>query len=475
MVGTMAQEELRQRTVALRQQALAACQAYHRAQATAQNLRPGEAYLPASAKVVDEADLAGLVDASLDMWLTAGRFSLQFEATLPTYFARRPKALLVNSGSSANLVAASSFASPLLKKGDLAPMLPGDEVITAAAGFPTTINPIIQNGWRPCLVDVDATTLNALPEAIKAARGPKTRAVFLAHTLGNPYQVDELASWCKQEGLFLLEDCCDAFGATISGRPVGSFGDFATLSFYPAHHITMGEGGAVLPRTSRLRRIAASLRDWGRDCWCEPGQDNTCGKRFAWKLGDLPEGYDHKYTYSSIGYNLKATDMQAALGLTQLAKVEGFIAARRRNWAHLYQGIRSSPILNEALQPTEPTPGSDPSWFGFPMLCSPGIDRHALILYLEAQRVGTRLVFAGNVVKQPAYRHVDFRIPAPLHQTDRIMHQAFWIGVHPRLDARCCDYMLEQLEAGILAQRGKHAPLAATAPQQTPAPAHAPA
>ncbi len=436
----------------LRQQAIAACEAYYAAEGQAQVLQPGSDYLPAAAKDVNGADLATLVDACLDMWLTAGRFSLAFEAALPKYFARKAKALLVNSGSSANLVAATALGSPLLKPYDLQPMQPGDEVITAAAGFPTTLNPILQNGWRACLVDVDCRTLNALPEAIMAAKGPKTRGVFLAHTLGNPFEVDRLAAWCQQENLYLLEDCCDAFGATVNGRPVGSFGDYASLSFYPAHHMTMGEGGAVLPRNSRLRRVAASIRDWGRDCWCEPGQDNTCGKRFDWQLGKLPAAYDHKYTYSSIGYNLKATDMQAALGLSQLQRVGDFIAARRRNWASLYAGIKASPLLCEYLHPTEPSARSDPSWFGFPLLCHANISRQKLINFLEARRIGTRLVFAGNITKQPAYSGVDFRIPAPLPNTDRIMQQAFWIGVHPRLDAGCCAYMLESLEAGVRAQ-----------------------
>ena len=322
-------------------------------------------------------------------------------------------------------------------------------MITAAAGFPTTVNPILQNGWMPVFVDVDPVTLNATPEAVMAARTPRTRAVVLAHTLGNPYRVDQVAEWCKREGLYLIEDCCDALGARVGNSPVGSFGDFATLSFYPAHHITMGEGGAVLPSSGKWKRVAESLRDWGRDCWCEPGKDNTCGKRFCWKLGALPEGYDHKYTYSNIGYNLKVTDMQAAIGLSQLRKAGAFIEARRRNWKRLREGVRASPVLSARLRPIEATPGTEPSWFGFPMLCEEGIDREKLVAFLEERKVGTRLVFAGNLTRQPAYRGANYRVHGELKATDAIMARAFWVGVHPALDEARIAYMLEQLEAGI--------------------------
>jgi CDP-6-deoxy-D-xylo-4-hexulose-3-dehydrase len=433
----------------MRRRALEACRAYFEAHGAAAPLVPGSSYLAASAKSVDGDDLANLVDASLDMWLTAGRFSLEFEATLPKYFNRRANALLVNSGSSANLVAASAFGSPLLNRGDRRPMQAGDEVVTAAAGFPTTINPILQNGWVPRLVDVDLKTLNALPETVIEACTPKTRAIFLAHTLGNPFRADVLAKFCQERGMFLLEDCCDAFGATLSDGPVGSFGDYATLSFYPAHHMTMGEGGAVVSRNARLRRAAASMRDWGRDCWCEPGEDNTCGKRFTQQHGELPFGYDHKYTYSSIGYNLKATDMQAALGLSQLKKVDGFVQARRRNWAFLYEGLTQSPTLREHLEPVEPTPGSDPSWFAFPLICRPHVDRNRLVSFLEKEKIGTRLVFAGNIAKQPAYQQVKFAGLAPMPNTEAIMQRAFWLGVHPRLNTSCLSYMLETLEKGL--------------------------
>ncbi len=410
---------------------------------------PGETYIPVTVKVMDAEDMAHLVDASLDLWLTAGRFSREFEAKIPQFFNRKTSGLLVNSGSSANLVAISSLGAPMMRDLKLKPLERGDEVITAAAGFPTTVNPIVQNGWIPVFIDVDPKTLNATPEAIMAARTPKTRAVVLAHTLGNCYRSDIVADWCKKEGLYLVEDCCDALGAKVQGNPVGSYGDFATLSFYPAHHITMGEGGAVIPKDGRLKRVAESMRDWGRDCWCEPGKDNTCNKRYGWTLGDLPCGYDHKYTYSNIGYNLKVTDMQAAVGLSQLNKVEKYVAARRANWKKLYDGIKSSPILREHFSPIEATEGTEPSWFGFPLHCSPKLNREKVVAFLEAHKVGTRLVFAGNLTRQPAYKGVEYRVHGDLTHTDHVMSRSFWIGVHPALDDQKIGYMLEQLEAAI--------------------------
>jgi CDP-6-deoxy-D-xylo-4-hexulose-3-dehydrase len=414
----------------------------------------GQSYIPVTTKVMDADDMAMLVDASLDMWLTAGRFAREFEAKLPDYFGKahskmKTPALLVNSGSSANLVAVSSLGAATLKDYKLKPLEKGDEVITAAAGFPTTVNPIVQNGWKPVFVDVDLQTLNAVPEAVMAARTPKTRAVVLAHTLGNPYRSDILAEWCKKEGLYLVEDCCDALGATVNGAPVGSYGDYATLSFYPAHHITMGEGGAVISRDARFKRVAESMRDWGRDCWCEPGKDNTCGKRFQWKLGQLPCGYDHKYTYSNVGYNLKVTDMQAAVGLSQLNKIERFVAARRANWQRIFDGIQSSPLLKERLTPVRATEGTEPSWFGFPIHAAPGLDREKIVAFLEEHKVGTRLVFAGNLTKQPAYQGVDYRIHGELTNTDTIMARTFWVGVHPALDEARIAYMLETLEKAV--------------------------
>ncbi len=410
---------------------------------------PGKTYIPVTTKVMDADDLESLVDASLDLWLTAGRFSREFEAEFPKLIGRKTSALLVNSGSSANLVAVSSLGAQMMPALKMKPLEKGDEVITAAAGFPTTVNPIFQNGWKPVFVDVDPKTLNATPELVMAARTEKTRAVVLAHTLGNPYRSDILAEWCKKEGLYLIEDCCDALGAKVQGAPAGSFGDFATFSFYPAHHITMGEGGAVVPRDGRLKRIAESIRDWGRDCWCEPGRDNTCGKRYDWQLGQLPCGYDHKYTYSNIGYNLKATDMQAAVGVSQIKKLGRFVAARKKNWQTIYDGIQSSPILKRALIPVEATEGTEPSWFGFPLYCAEGIQREKLVSYLEDQKIGTRLVFAGNLTKQPAYQGADYRVVGSLTNTDRIMSQAFWLGVHPALTNEQISYVLDRLETGV--------------------------
>lgn len=407
---------------------------------------PGETYIPVTAKVVDHDDLGHLVDASLDMWLTAGRYARDFESRFGDYFGSSTKSLLVNSGSSANLVAISSLGSPALAKFGLTPLQPGDEVITAAAGFPTTVNPIIQNGWVPVFVDVDDKTINALPEKIMAAKTSKTRAVVLAHTLGNPYRADIIGKWCHENNLFLIEDCCDALGAKIGDAPVGSFGQYSTCSFYPAHHITMGEGGAVMSKDGRFKKIAESFRDWGRDCWCDPGKDNTCNKRFDWTLGDLPPGYDHKYIYSHVGYNLKVTDMQAALGISQLNKVESFISARKQNWKYLNEGIQSSPILRESFLPVVATEGTSPSWFGFPMYCRDGLNRKTVVSSLEDKKVGTRLLFAGNLTKQPAYKNVQHRVSGDLKNTDRIMNQMFWIGVHPALDRSKLDYMLEQLE-----------------------------
>jgi CDP-6-deoxy-D-xylo-4-hexulose-3-dehydrase len=434
---------------ALRATAIDAAKKLFRQENPPKKFIAGTTYIPVTAKVVDEDDLALLIDASLDMWLTAGRYSRDFESRFSQYFGRTTKSLLVNSGSSANLVAISSLGSPELKKFGMNPLVAGDEIITVAAGFPTTVNPIVQNGWLPVFVDVDEITINALPEQIAAAKTNKTKAVVLAHTLGNPYRADLVAEWCKREGLFLIEDCCDALGATIQNAPVGSFGEYATSSFYPAHHITMGEGGAVISKDGRLKKIAESIRDWGRDCWCEPGKDNTCNKRFCWKLGDLPEGYDHKYIYSHVGYNLKVTDMHAALGVSQLNKVKDFISARRKNWQYLYDGVKASPILSKYFTPALATPETNPSWFGFPMYCSEELSREKIVARLEEKKVGTRLLFAGNLTKQPAYKNVNYRIHGDLKNTDKIMNQLFWIGVHPALDQEKMNYMLEQLESVV--------------------------
>jgi CDP-4-dehydro-6-deoxyglucose reductase, E1 len=435
----------------LRAEAIRACIDFYTAEEATRQSRfvPGSTYVPVTRKVVDSQDLSALIDASLDMWLTTGRFGAKFERLLPKYFNSNVNALLVNSGSSANLCAISAFGSPLLEQFRMKPLSSDTEVITSAGGFPTTINPILQNGWKPVFVDIDPGTLNADVDEVIAAITPKTGAIVLAHALGNPYRSDILAKVCREKGIFLFEDCCDALGARIGEEPVGSFGDYASLSFYPAHHITMGEGGAVLSRTKALRRVAESMRDWGRDCWCEPGKDNTCGKRYEWKLGDLPEGYDHKYTYSSIGYNLKATDMQAALGVSQLDKVEKFITARNSNWNKLYTGIKGSPILKEYFIPVEPTPGTTPSWFGFPMHVHQSLNRNSVVRYLEDRRIGTRLFFGGNIIKQPAYKKINYRSNSDLTGCDFVMNNTFWIGVHPAITDDMISYMLSVMEDSI--------------------------
>lgn len=436
-----------------RAKVLDAAKTYFQAQHQKKSFVPGETFLPASAKVLDENDLSALIEASLDLWLTAGRFAQDFEKSLPAIFGIKNSALLVNSGSSANLIAISSLGAPMLGNFGEKPLQPGDEVITAAAGFPTTVNPILQNGWVPVFIDVDYNSLNALPETIMAAKTDKTRAVILAHTLGNPFRSDIVADWCRTERLYLIEDCCDALGAQITGKgSVGSFGHYATTSFYPAHHITMGEGGAVLSTSAKLRRVAESMRDWGRDCWCEPGQDNTCKKRFGWQLGSLPCGYDHKYTYSNIGYNLKVTDMQAAIGLSQLSKLPLFIEKRRANWKALREGIEGSPVLRDRFTPVEPTAGTEPSWFGFAIHCNDGIQREKITTFLEDRKVGTRLLFGGNLTKQPAYKNAKYRVSGTLENTDKIMNQTFWIGVHPALGPEQITYMLEQLETAAKSQ-----------------------
>lgn len=406
----------------------------------------GDSYIPVTIKSVCEQDLAYLIDASLDMWLTAGRYGREFEKEISSYFGKKLKGLLVNSGSSANLVATSALGSPMLKGTSKEPMKPGDEVLTVAAGFPTTVNPILQNNWKPVFVDVDLDTFNVTLDRLQEAKTDKTKAVIVAHTLGNPFRADLISEWCKDNGMYLIEDSCDAFGAEIAGEKAGSFGDFATTSFYPAHHITMGEGGAVMAKSGPLRRAAESIRDWGRDCWCEPGVDNSCKKRFDWKLGELPEGYDHKYVYSQLGYNLKVTDMQAAVGISQLKKSGAFVAARRKNYDYLYAGIKNSPILSDKVGVMEATENTNPSWFGFPIRLQQGINRMRVQSAMEESRIGTRLMFAGNLTKQPAYQGHDFRIHGELKNTDAIMNQVFWMGVHPLLTPKMMDYMLETLE-----------------------------
>lgn len=403
---------------------------------------PGETPVPVSGKVMGAAELKNMVDASLDGWLTTGRFNALFEERLAKYLGVN-HAITVNSGSSANLVAFSALTSP--KLGDRA-IKPGDEVIGVAAGFPTTVNPVIQFGAVPVFVDVDLATHNIDVTKLAAAISPRTKAIMLAHALGNPFNLDAVAAVCKQHGLWLVEDCCDALGATYNGHKVGTFGDIATLSFYPAHHITMGEGGAVFTNNYELKVIAESFRDWGRDCYCPPGKDNTCNKRFCWKLGDLPEGYDHKYTYSHLGYNLKISDMQAACALAQLDRVDEFISVRKSNFEYLKNRLQS---CSKFLDLPEATPNSDPSWFGFPIVLkeSAGARRVDLLNYLDDAKVGTRLLFAGNLVRQPYMIGQRFRISGELTNTDIVMRQTFWIGLFPGLTTEMLDYACTQIES----------------------------
>lgn len=428
------------RAEALRAQILALVAEYYKTAFAPKPFIPGESPVPVSGRVFDASELQHLVDASLDFWLTTGRFAAHFEREFAHFMGVR-HAILVNSGSSANLLALSCLTSP--KLGDRA-LRPGDEVITVAAGFPTTVNPILQNRLTPVFVDVSIPTYNIDPSQLEAALSERTRAVMIAHTLGNPFDLDAVVDFAHRYNLWLIEDCCDAVGATYRGQKVGTFGDLATVSFYPAHHITMGEGGCVLTNSGRLKTLVESFRDWGRDCWCEPGKDNTCGKRFDWQLGDLPHGYDHKYTYSHIGYNLKATDMQAAVGVAQLAKLPAFIEARRRNFDLLRQGLSD---LQEHLILPEATPFSEPSWFGFPITVAEGapFTRNELVRFLEQRKIATRLLFGGNLVRQPAYRNQPYRIVGALTNTDRIMNNTFWVGVYPGIDETMLSFIVDSI------------------------------
>lgn len=412
----------------LRQQILALVDEYAQASAAPVSFDPGRTPVPPSGKVVGAPEMRLMVEASLDAWLTTGRFNTAFETRLAAWLGVK-HVLTVNSGSSANLVAFSALTSPLL--GERA-IRPGDEVIGVAAGFPTTVNPIVQFGAVPVLLDVHLPSYNIDVAQLEAAITPRTKAIMLAHTLGNPFNLEVVTALCQKHKLWLVEDCCDALGSTFQGRKVGTFGDIATLSFYPAHHITMGEGGAVFTNNDVLRRAAESFRDWGRDCWCAPGRDNTCGKRFCQKLGGLPAGYDHKYTYSHLGYNLKITDMQAACALAQLDRLEGFIEARRRNFAFLTERLKP---CEEFLLLPEATPGSEPSWFGYPITIKPeaNLRRVDLLTHLDEKRIGTRLLFAGNLTRQPYMQGRNLRTPAPLTNTDVVMNDTFWIGLYPGL------------------------------------------
>ena len=425
----------------LRRQILHLVERYAEADFQPTNFVPGESVIPPSGKVIGAPEIKNMVEASLDGWLTTGRFNDQFEARLADFLGVKHVAT-VNSGSSANLVAFSTLTSPRL--GDRA-IKPGDEVIGVAAGFPTTVNPILQCGATPVFVDVDIPTYNIDATKIEAAIGPKTKAIMLAHTLGNPFNLSNVTELCKKYHLWLIEDCCDALGSRYQGKLVGSFGDIGTLSFYPAHHITMGEGGAVFTNNSELKSIIESFRDWGRDCYCAPGKDNTCGKRFGWQLGDLPLGYDHKYIYSHMGYNLKITDMQAACALAQMDRLEGFIEARRNNFAFLKGRLKS---LEEFLVLPEATPGAEPSWFGFPISIreDAGISRVDLLKYLDQYRIGTRLLFAGNLTRQPYFQGRYYRVSGELTNTDKVMNNTFWIGVYPGLNDIILDHVGDRLE-----------------------------
>jgi CDP-6-deoxy-D-xylo-4-hexulose-3-dehydrase len=429
-------------TAALRRQILDLVEVYHAKAHQAAAFVPGQSSVPVSGRVYDASDMRSLVDSSLDFWLTTGRFNDAFEASLAARLGAK-FAMTVNSGSSANLVALCALTSPKLKARQLKP---GDEVITAATGFPTTVNPILGAGLVPVFVDMLPKTYNLDPEAVAAAIGPKTRAIMAAHTLGNPFDLSAIRKLCDAHGLWLIEDCCDALGSTYAGQQVGLFGDLATLSFYPAHQITTGEGGAVFTNSEFLRRLAESFRDWGRDCFCAPGMDNTCGKRFGWKMGDLPKGYDHKYTYGHLGYNLKMTDMQAAVGLAQMEHLDGFIQARKDNFARLKAGLSD---LQSLLLLPEATPNSDPAWFGFPITvkAEAPFTRNELTRWLEDARIGTRLLFGGNLIRQPYMAGRAFRTIGDLAQADLIMERTFWVGVYPGLGGEQVDFMIETIQA----------------------------
>jgi CDP-6-deoxy-D-xylo-4-hexulose-3-dehydrase len=432
------------RTASLRKQILELCAQYCVEACPAVEFTPGETPVPVSGKVIDGGDVSSMVDSVLDLWFTTGRFAEDFERKLARFVGVRC-ASLVNSGSSANLLAVSALTSPKLGERRLKP---GDEVITVAAAFPTTVNPIIQNRLVPVFVDVTLPSCEIDVSQLEAARSEKTKAVIIAHTLGNVFDLDAVTDFVKKHNLWLIEDCCDALGSTWKGRHVGTFGDIATVSFYPAHHITMGEGGAVLTGKPALQTIIESFRDWGRDCWCHTGKDNTCGKRFEWQLGSLPCGYDHKYTYSHIGYNLKATDMQAALGSSQIEKLPHFIERRRENFRYLYAALKP---MEEFLLLPEATPGSDPSWFGFPIGVRKDapFTREELTRALEAQKIGTRLLFGGNLLRQPAYEGCEYRAIGDLPNTDFVMNRVFWIGVYPGLTKRMIDFVAATVSAFI--------------------------
>ena len=426
---------------ALRAQILDLVAQYHSVAHAQPAFVPGSSSVPVSGRVYDASDMQSLVDSALDFWLTTGRFNTQFEQRLAGIVGAR-HALTVNSGSSANLVAFSALTSPMLKSRALKP---GDEVITCATGFPTTVNPILTWGMVPVFVDVQIPTYNIDVKAMEAAVSPRTRAIMLAHTLGNPFDIAAVRALCDKHDLFLIEDCCDALGATYNGRHVGTFGDVGTLSFYPAHHITMGEGGAVFTNNNHLAKIMESFRDWGRDCYCQPGCDNSCNKRYGWKLGDLPKGYDHKYIYSHLGFNLKITDMQAAVGVAQLEHLDDFIAARRRNFLLLQARLSA---LDDFFILPQATANSDPSWFGFPITLREDapFSRDGLVKFLESRKIGTRLLFGGNLIRQPYMKDRNYRVSGSLDNANIVVDRTFWIGVYPGLSARHIDYMVDMIQ-----------------------------
>ena len=428
--------------VELKKQILGLVEQYSALQYAEKSFTAGTDVIPPSGKIIGAGELKNMVEASLDGWLTAGRFNEAFEQRLGSFLGAK-HVLTTNSGSSANLLAFSALTSPQL--GDRA-IKPGDEVISVAAGFPTTVNPILQYGAVPVFVDVHIPTYNIDPELIEAAISDKTKAIMLAHTLGNPYDLTKIVHIAKKYNLWLVEDCCDALGSTYDGKLVGSFGDIGTLSFYPAHHITMGEGGAVFTNNSDLKRIIESFRDWGRDCYCQPGKDNTCGKRFGWQLGTLPFGYDHKYTYSHLGYNLKISDMQAACALAQMDRLPGFVEVRKRNFNILKDRLKT---CEEFLILPEATTGSDPSWFGFPITIrdGAGVARVDLLKYLDQYKVGTRLLFAGNLTRQPYFKDHTHRVSGDLTNTDKVMNNTFWVGVYPGLNEDMLSFIVEKIEA----------------------------
>ncbi|MCL5004238.1 MAG: lipopolysaccharide biosynthesis protein RfbH [Patescibacteria group bacterium] len=434
MASSPSKEELRREILDLTAE-------YYRAAFAARKIVPGESYIPTSGRVFDEKEMVNLVDSALDFWLTEGRFNQAFEERLADFFGLK-FASTVNSGSSANLIAFYALTSEKLSGREIRK---GDEVIETASCFPTTLAPVVQFGAVPVFVDTQLSTYNPLAKDVLAAVTGKTKAIFLAHTLGNPYEVEEIADFCKKRGIWLIEDCCDALGAKYKGRKVGTFGDIATVSFYPAHQITCGEGGAVLTNNALLDKNIRSFRDWGRDCWCATGKENTCGVRFKWKLGKLPRGYDHKYIYSHVGFNLKMTDMQAAVGLAQMEKLEGFIRKRAENHAYFVSSLKK---FSDYLILPEATHNSEPSWFGFLITLRKGVpfSRSEITEYLESQKVATRLLFGGNITKQPAFQKTVFRVPKPLRNSDIVMNNTFWIGCYPGISKETIDYTVGVFE-----------------------------